>query len=180
MKLAFKNKSYFYLVIVMTIILLLNNCKEENAPIDSIPIGPEARLAFGKFVKDIIHPDPLKCDKIILAERPYYIGDSIAIIISQEFGAQIIGTSDVFVTITSKLKDSEKYLLSGKPSPCEIWLVDYAIYKSMINYNKQAVDKPTPNNGQLEIRLTGDTLLASFRSFSTGKILYDSLAIIPN
>jgi hypothetical protein len=167
-------------VITTIILLLLSSCKEEDTPIDSIPIGPEARLAFGKFVKDIIHPDPLKCDKIVLAERPYNIGDSVTVIVSQEFGAQIIGTSDVFVTITSKLKDSETYLLSGKPLPCEVSLVDYAIYRTMINYNKQTVNKPTPNNGQLEIRLTGDTLVASFRSFSTGKILYDSLPIIPN
>jgi hypothetical protein len=106
----------------------------------------------------------------------------LAVLISQDFGAQIIGTKEVFVTVTSKLGDSETYWLKGGAWPCLTTAGDISIYHAIIYYNTKLLgSKPHPfsNNGELEIRTTGDTLIASYSSYSTGKILYDTVAVIP-
>jgi len=169
-------------------LLLFSGCKKEELTEPVTPItGPEAKLALSKLVTETYSPvvegDSVEhCPKFIYWQRPFHIGDTLAILVSQDFGAQIIGAKAVFVTVTSNLGDSETYLLKGGYWPCETRAGDVSIYRAIIYYNTKLLgSKPYPfsNNGELEIRPTGDTLIASYSSYSTGKMLYDTVAINP-
>jgi hypothetical protein len=175
-------------IINIIVLLLLNSCKKEELSQPVIyPTGPEAKLILSRLVTETYPPvvegeSVQYCPIFIFWNRPYHIGDTLAVLVSQEFGAQIIGNKDVFVTVTSKFGDSETYLLNNGFWPCQTIVADISIYKTVIYYNSKPLDrkaKAIPNNGELEIRTTGDTLIASYNSYSTGKMIYDTVAIIP-
>jgi len=175
-------------VIIVMALLFLNSCKKEELSQPVIyPTGPEAILAFSRLVTEtyqlpLVENDSVNCPKFISWQRPFHIGDTLAVAVSQAYGAQIIGTKPVLVTVTSGLGDSETYLLKNNFWPCEIIAIDISIYRSVIYYNTKPIGSkphPYPNNGELEIRTTGDTLIASYNSYSTGKMIYDTVAIIP-
>ena len=174
-------------IINIIVLLLLNSCKKEELSQPVIyPTGPEAKLILSKLVIESYPPvdesDTIHYCPHFVVTRLYHVGDTIAVLVSQEFGAQIIGNKDVFVTVTSKFGDSETYLLNNGFWPCQTIVADISIYKTVIYYNSKPLDrkaKAIPNNGELEIRTTGDTLIASYNSYSTGKMIYDTVAIIP-
>lgn len=169
---------------------LIISCKEDQA--SQFPQKPlcekDATLVLSRLTIVTFPPpsgldsDSIKCPQFNFLERPFHIGDSLAIIVSQNFGAQIIGSKPVCVTISSNFGDSETFLLKSGFWPCETRAVDVAIYRAIIFYNSKPLGGPPypfPNNGQLEIRTTGDTLIASYISYCSGDTLRDSVAVIP-
>jgi hypothetical protein len=118
----------------------------------------------------------------VFTGRPFHVGDTLAVQVSQKFAAAIIGTNPVYVTVTSKFGDRETYWLTAGFWPCESRAVDIDIYRAVIFYNTEPLGGPPypfPNNGQLEIRTTGDTLIASYMSYCTGNTIRDTVAILP-
>lgn len=181
-----RNRIIKTVLIILTAFFLFNNCKKEEPTQPKIN-GPEAKLILSKLVTETYPPlveggDTVYCPNFIFWQRPYHIGDTLAVMVSQDFGAQIIGSKNVFVTVTSKFGDSETYWLRGGDWPCETRITDVSIYRSIIYYNTKPLGNPppaAPNNGELEINTLGDTLIASYDSYSTGNVLYDTVAIIP-
>jgi hypothetical protein len=180
-----RNRIIKTMLIILTAFFLFNSCKKEE-PTQPEIYGPEAKLIISKLVTETypspINGDSIQCPNFIFWQRPYHIGDTLAVMVSQDFGAQIIGNKYVFATVTSKLGDSETYWLKGGYWPCETRITDVSIYRSIIYYNTKPLGSPpsaAPNNGELEINTLGDTLIASYDSYSTGNVLYDTVAIIP-
>lgn len=125
--------------------------------------------------------DSIRCPQFIFWQRPFHIGDTLGVIVSQNFdasGAPVVGIKPVYVKVTSKLGDSEIYLLKGGFWPCEARITDVEILRSLIFYNTYSVNFPSPDNGQLEVRSTGDTLIASYISYCTGDTLRDTVAVL--
>ena len=175
------------LIITITLLTLINGCKEEAISPIKNEQRPEAKLSLSRLVTES-YPSPVDssavvyCPKFIYWGRPFHIGDTLAVVVSQELGAQIIGDKNVSVTVTSKLGDNESYILKGGSWPCFTHASDISTYQAIIFYNTKSLGNPPhafPNNGELEIKTTGDTLIASYLSYSTGKTLYDTVAVVP-
>jgi hypothetical protein len=170
--------------------VLLISCKDDHTsqPPEKQLCEKDATLVLSRLTTVTFPPpsgwgtDSVKCPQFNFWERPFHIGDSLAIIVSQNFGAQIIGNKPVYVTISSNLGDTETFFLRSGFWPCETRAVDVEIYRAIIIYSSTPCGGPPypyPNNGQLEIRATGDTLSASYISYCSGDTLRDSVAIIP-
>ncbi len=168
-------------------LLLLNSCNEDEPTQPVVyPKGPEAKFVLGGLITEK-YPGPTVKDSIIYCPRfiggsQFHIGDTLAVSVSQEFGAQIFGSDPVYATVTSKFGDSETYWLRSGFWPCETRVSDIDIYHAVIFYNSKPLGLPLypfPNNGQLEIRTTGDTLEAFYVSYSTLDTLRNTVALIP-
>lgn len=176
--------------LTIAFLLTLSACKD-NGKIIEPPLTPpcdEAILVLSRLTTIRVPPPPgfvgdsITCPRFILGPRPYHLGDTLVIIVSQAFGAAIIGANPVYVTTTSKFGDSETYWLRGGSWPCESRATDVEIYRAVIFYNTAPLGGPpypSPNNGLLEVRTTGDTLVASYVSYCTGNTIRDTVAILP-
>lgn len=189
----FTQKTFVTIIVVPLIFIsffFFNTCSDTGTstePRSPLPCD-EAKLVLSRLTTIVIPPPPeiggdsITCPQFIYGPRPFHLGDTLAVIVSQAFGAQVIGSNPVYVNIKSKFGDSETYWLKGGAWPCESNAVDVAIYRAIIFYNTTDLGGPPypfPNNGQLEIRSTGDTIVASFHSFCSGNILTDTVAVLP-
>lgn len=178
------------LVVLSASFMAVNGCKKDEIiqPLDK-PICIQEGPYFSRLVIET-YPGPpggdsIRCPKFIFWNRPFHIGDTLAINVSSRFdfsGAPVIGGKPVFVTATSKLGDSETYWLKGASWPCQTIADDTEHYSAIIFYNTTPLGYPVypfPNNGHLEIRTTGDTLVASYVSYCTGNIVRDTVALLP-
>lgn len=104
--------------IIFIIIFALNmSCKNDQS-LQSTPKQPcekDAVLLLSRLTTKVYPPpsglnsDSTTCPQFIYWERPFHIGDSLVVEVSQDLGDQIIGSKPVCVTITSKLGDTETY-----------------------------------------------------------------------
>ena len=171
-------------------LVLFYGCKSANAPVqpvDKIPCK-EGRLFFEKIIIDPdINPlgDSVNCPEFIKGQKPFHIGDTLAIEVDQNFNANsepVIGNKQVLVLITSKFGDRETYLLKKGDWPCQSYIIGKEFFLSLIQYNSIPLGNPSfpsPENGLLDIRTTGDTLIASYKSYCSGDTLRDTVAILP-
>ena len=177
-------------VILCVLCALSVTCKDDQAvqPPRRPHCGKDALLALSRLTMLTLPPPPgttsdsIKCPLFNFWERPFHIGDTLAVTVSQEMGAQIIGDKPVTVMVRTMFGDTESYLLRSGFWPCEMRAVDVEIYRAITTYNSVPLGGPPypfPNNGQLEIRTTGDTLMASYVSYCSGDTLRDSVAVIP-
>jgi len=186
--LRFLGTSKFLLLSILCTLIV--SCKDDQPlqPSEEPFCEKDATLILSRLTTVIFPPPPgwdtdsIKCPQFNFWGRPFHIGDSLAIIVSQNFGAQIIGSRPVYVTVTSNFGDTETFLLKSGFWPCETRALDVSIYRAIVFYNSTPLGGPPypfPNNGQLEIRTTGDTLIASYISYCSGDTLRDSVAVIP-
>lgn len=185
------SKSILQVLLSASILLagvLLSTCKHPTQPPSKFPCEEDAKLALSRFTIVTVPPPPgfgtdsINCPYFDYRDRPFHIGDTLAVMVSQNWGAQIIGDKPVTVTIRTMFGDTESYLLKNGFWPCESQAVDVEIYRAIISYNSLPLGGPPypfPNNGELEIRTTGDTLIASYLSLCSGDTLRDSVAIVP-
>jgi len=178
-------------ILLFTFFCILNmGCKDDQTsqPPHRLLCEKDAILVLSRLTIVTFPPPPdlnadsIQCPQFNFWERPFHVGDSLAVMVSQNFGAQIIGSRPVCVTVTSNFGDTETFLLKSGFWPCETRAVDISIYRAIIFYNSTPLGGPSypfPNNGQLEIRTTGDTLIASYISYCSGDTLRDSVAVIP-
>ncbi|MDP4197144.1 MAG: hypothetical protein Q8940_18995 [Bacteroidota bacterium] len=116
-------------------------------------------------------------------EKPILqLGDTIAVVISAKYdynGSPLIYDKPVYVTITTGFGDKETYWLKGKLLPGQTKLIDIEIFHGLISYNTFYVSHPSKEDNFLEIRPTGDTLIASYQSYCSGNIIKDTVVILP-
>jgi hypothetical protein len=175
--------------LVFTSVSLFHTCSDKGTSIQPPPPFPcdDAKLVLSRFTTLAIPPPPeiggdsITCPYFIYGPRPFQFGDTLAVILSQPFGAQLFGSNQVYVNIKSGFGDNETYCLNSGFWPCETRAVDIEIYRTLIPYAVplRGQSYPFPNNGQLEVRPSGDTIIASFVSYCTNKHLADSAAILP-
>ena len=183
---------YINLLIIVCVfdLVLFYGCKSANAPVQPVEKIPckEGKIYFEKLiVEHKIDPlgDSVNCPKFIIGQRSFHIGDTLAIEVDQNFNANsepVIGNKQVLVLITSKFGDRETYLLKKGNWPCYLYIVDKEFFLSLIQYNSIPLGNPSfpvPENGLLDIRTTGDTLIASYKSYCSGDTLRDTVAILP-
>jgi hypothetical protein len=175
-------KTKFWKMIAVNLILLsvglltVIGCKNDE-PIQPPEKGPCAveKILLSRLTIET-YPGPLgfdsiRCPTFNAGKRPFHVGDTIAVTISNFFGlsnAEPIGSKPVFVTVTSRLGDSETFLLQKGFWPCEMRQTEVEIFRTIIFYSTSPLCSPVypfPNNGHREIRTTGDTLIASYLSY---------------
>ncbi|HEX2983175.1 MAG TPA: hypothetical protein VHO28_06490 [Ignavibacteriales bacterium] len=176
--------------IILLIGFIIASCKKEETVQPPIQYPcEEARFGFAQFTiqtHQIEGYEPVRCPEFWSINGSFSIGDTLAIIVSQTFNAgykPVIDGKPVYVTITSKLGDSEKYLLKSKIWPCQTLIDNVEWLSEIIDYNTYQPNEnhsPLHNNGLLEIRSSGDTLIASYKSYCSGNVLFDMINALSN
>jgi len=179
---SIKVTCFVTLLFSLLYLVLLNGC-ETNQPDTA---GPDGHVAFGKLTieSDTLNGEIIRCPINISGHRPYHLGDTITVSFDQPFSysdVPIITNQSVVVKVTSKFGDIEYYVLDPGYWPCESRGGDVQVFHSVIFY-VYSLDSPSiphPNNGFLEIKPTGDTIIASIKSFSSSDTLRDTVALLP-
>lgn len=178
-------KKIIFLLTLLVIFLLSNGCSDEEIIQDNEkPFCVEEGPTFSKLKLETYSDKDtsITCPRFIFWERPFYIGDTLALFVNARYddsGKPIIFDKPVYVTINSRLGDEETYWLKSGSWPCQIRATDIEFFYGIVFYNTYKVGNASPNNGQLEINISGDTLIASYKSYCTGNVVMDTIAILP-
>jgi hypothetical protein len=172
--------------IVILYFIIGNGCASSSNPVQSTSSCSDGHFVFAKYSinVDTLNGETIRCPTLTIAGPYYYFGDTLYIETNQPYNSSdepVINGKSVIVTITSKFGDREDYNLKSGYLPCETRVGDNEIYRSMVTYayGLGSPSQPFPNDGILEIRPTGDTLVASFKSFCSGDTLRDTAIISP-
>ncbi|MDP4197435.1 MAG: hypothetical protein Q8940_20475 [Bacteroidota bacterium] len=173
------------ILFLFLLIFIFSGCSEKQAiQIDDKAICEQETLRFNKL-KQVTHCNTDTCItslEIIMWDQTFQIGDTIVISVAAKFnslGIPFILDKPVYVSIKSGSGDQETFLLDGKLLPGQTLETDREYLKCVIPYSVNHSNSPGFENNLLEIRPTGDTLIASYRSYCTNAIIEDTVAIIP-
>ncbi|HEX2867351.1 MAG TPA: hypothetical protein VHO03_09935 [Ignavibacteriales bacterium] len=173
------------ILFLFLLIFVFPGCAEKQAvQIDEKAICEQENLRFNKL-KQVTHCDTDTCitnPEIFIWDQTFQTGDTVAISVSARFNsfdARLIFDKPVYVSIKSGSGDQETFLLDGKLLPGQIIIEGREYFKSIIPYSIDHSNSPVLGNNLLEIRPTGDTLIASYRSYCTNAIVKDTAVIIP-
>ncbi|MCU7525910.1 MAG: hypothetical protein ACM3UR_14900 [Bacteroidota bacterium] len=177
-----KSLSILFLFIL---IFVFSGCAEKQAvQIEEKAMCEQENLSFNKL-KQVTHCDADTCitnPEIRIWDKAFQIGDTIMISVSAKFtsfDAQLLSGKPVYVSIKSGSGDQETFLLDGKLLPGQIIIEGSEYFHSVIPYSVDHSNPPVLGNNLLEIRPTGDTLIASYRSYCTDAAIEDTAVIIP-
>lgn len=175
-----KSLSILFLFIL---IFVFPGCAEKQAvQTDEKELGEQEILGFGK-IKQVTHCNTDTCitnPEIRIWDKPFQTGDTIAISVSAwftSFNEPLIFHKPVYVSVKSGSGDQETFLLDGKLLPGETRVPEIEIFRSVIPYSVDHSNPPVLGNNLLELRPTGDTLIASYRSYCTNAVIEDTAVI---
>lgn len=173
------------ILFLFLLMFVFSGCSEKDAiQIEDEAICEQETLWFNKL-KQVTNCNTDTCIttlKIFIWDQPFQIGDTIVISVAARFnslGIPLIYGKPVYVSIKSGSGDQETFLLDGKLLPGQIIATDREYFKYVIPYKVAQSNSPNLGNNLLEIKPTGDTLIASYRSYCTNVIVADTAAITP-
>ncbi|MCU7492669.1 MAG: hypothetical protein HF308_15465 [Ignavibacteria bacterium] len=185
LKLNTPNLKSLSIPFLFILIFIFSGCAEKQViQIEEKAMCEQEKFGFEKL-KQVTHCDNDTCitnPEIRIWNKPFQIGDTIMISVSAKFTSfdePLIYGKPVYVSIKSGSGDQETFLLDGKSLPGETRLVGIQIFRIIIPYSVDHSNPPVLGNNLLEIRPTGDTLIASYRSYCTNAVVEDTAVIIP-